>query len=135
MEKNKNGDAIDDVHPPKFLNTIVASGILNHNLILKVGVLVMLLRNIEQRACLCNGTRLIITRMGKFVRKGKVISESNIGEKVFIPRLSLTPSDVRIPFKFQRRQFSIVVSFAMTINKSQEQSSKNVGIYLPSVVF
>jgi len=38
MEKNKNGDAIDDVHPPKFLNTIVAFGILNHNLRLKVGV-------------------------------------------------------------------------------------------------
>jgi len=74
-------------------------------------------------------------RMDKFVLEGKVISGSNIGEKVFIPRLSLTPSDVRIPFKFQRRQFSIVVSFAMTINKSQEQSSKNVGIYLPSVVF
>jgi ATP-dependent DNA helicase PIF1 len=100
MEKNKNGDAIDDVHPPKFLNTIVASDILNHNLRLKVGVLVMLLRNIDQRAGLCNGTRLIITRMGKFVREGRVISGSNIGEKVFIPRLSLTPSDVRILSSF-----------------------------------
>jgi len=84
---------------------------------------------------LCNGTRLIITRMGKFVLEAKVISESNIGEKVFIPRLSLSPSDVKIPFKFQRRQFPISVSFAMTINKSQGQSLKNVGIYLPSHVF
>jgi len=40
-----------------------------------------------------------------------------------------------IPFKFQRRQFSIVVSFAMTINKSQGQSLKKVEIYLPSHVF
>ena len=40
-----------------------------------------------------------------------------------------------IPFKFQRRQFPIVVSFAMTINKSQEQSLKKVEIYLPSHVF
>jgi len=78
----------------------------------------MLLRNIDQRAGLCNGTRLIITRMGKFVLEGKVIFGSNIGEKVFIPRLSLIPSDLRIPFKFQRRQFLIAVSFAMTINKS-----------------
>jgi len=73
--------------------------------------------------------------MGKFVLEGKVISGSNIGEKVFIPRLSLSPSDVKIPFKFQRRQFPISVSFAMTINKSQGQSLKNVGIYLPSPVF
>jgi len=47
--------------------------------------------------------------MGKFVLEGKVISGSNIGEKVFIPRLSLSPSDVKIPFKFQRRQFPIFV--------------------------
>ena len=49
-----------------------------------------------------------------------------MGEKVFIPGLSLSPSDVKIPFKFQRRQFPISVSFAMTIS---------VGIYLSSPVF
>jgi len=118
LSQNKDGDSIDDVHAPEFLNTIIASGIPNHKLRLKVGVPMMLLRNIDQRSDLCNGTRLIITRMRKFVLKGKVISGSNIGEKVFIPRLSLTHFDVRIPFKFQRRQFSIVVSFAMTINKN-----------------
>jgi len=69
------------------------------------------------------------------VLEGKVISGSNIGEKVFISRISLTPFDFRISFKFQRRQFSIVVSFTMTINKSQRQSLKNVGIYLQSIVF
>jgi ATP-dependent DNA helicase PIF1 len=44
-------------------------------------------------------------------------------------------TDVRIPFKFQRRQFSLMVYFAMTINKSQGQSLKHVGIYLLSPVF
>jgi len=79
----------------------------------------MLLRNIDLKLGLCNGTRLIITRMRKFVLEANVISGSNIGKKVFIPKLSLSLSDVKIPFKFQRRQFSISVSFAMTINKSQ----------------
>jgi ATP-dependent DNA helicase PIF1 len=69
------------------------------------------------------------------VLEGKVISGSNIGENVFIPRLSLMPSDVRIPFKFKLRQFTLVVSFAMTINKSQGQSLKHGGIYLPTSVF
>jgi len=73
--------------------------------------------------------------MGKFVLEGHVISGCNIGEKVFIPRLSLSPSDVKISFKFQRRQFPISVSFAMTVNKSQGQSLKNVGIYLSSPMF
>ncbi|CAJ2654143.1 unnamed protein product [Trifolium pratense] len=52
-----------------------------------------------------------------------------------VPRLSLTPSDLRIPFKFQRKQFPLTVSFAMTINKSQGQSLKHVGVYLPTSVF
>jgi ATP-dependent DNA helicase PIF1 len=58
-----------------------------------------------------------------------------MGKKVCIPKLSLTPSDVRITFKFQWRPFSITICFAMTINKSQWQSLKKVGIYFPSPVF
>lgn len=108
-ERNVRGDAMDDVHTPEFLNTIVASGLPNHKLRLKEGVPVMLLRNLDTKNGLCNGTRLIITRMGRYVLEGKVISESNVGDRVFIPRLSLSPSDVRIPFKFQRKQFSLAV--------------------------
>ncbi|XP_058784626.1 uncharacterized protein LOC131659455 [Vicia villosa] len=123
----------DDVHTPKFLNTIVSSGLPNHKLKLKVGVPVML-RNIDQSLGLCNGTRLIITKMGRYVLEGKIISGNNVGHKIFIPRLSLTPTDKRIPFKFQRRQFPLTVSFAMTINKSQGQSLKYVGEYLPQSI-
>lgn len=118
-----------------LLNTINASGIPNHKIKLKVGVPVMLLRNLDSTAGLCNATRLIITKMGRYVLEGRVITGSNIGEKVYIPRLSLSPSDTRIPLKFQRRQFPISVSFAMTINKSKGQSLKQVGIYLPQSIF
>jgi len=101
----------------------------------KLGVPVMLSRNLDISDGLCNGTRLIITRMGRYVLEGRVISGSNISDKVYVPRLSLQPSDTRIPFKFQRRQFPITVCFAMTINKSQGQSLKQVGAYLPQPVF
>ena len=47
----------------------------------------------------------------------------------------LTPSDTRIPFKFQQRQFPLSVCFAMTINKSQGQSLKQVGVYFQQPVF
>jgi len=103
---------------------------------LKVGVPIMLLRNIDQLLGLCNGTRLIITQMGNFVLEAKIISGNNIGQKVYISRLTLSPSpcDTKLPFTFQRKQFPIVVSFGMTINKSQVQSLKNVGIYLPKPI-
>jgi ATP-dependent DNA helicase PIF1 len=109
LTQNGNCDAVDDVNTSEFLNTINASGLPHHKIRLKIGVPIMLLRNIDLKLGLCNGTRLTITRMGKFVLEAKVISGSNIGEKVFIPRLSLQPSDIKIPFKFKRRQFPISV--------------------------
>ena len=39
------------------------------------------------------------------------------------------------PFLFQRKQFSIRLCFAMTINKAQGQTIPNVGIYSPAHVF
>ncbi|XP_019255349.1 PREDICTED: uncharacterized protein LOC109233979 [Nicotiana attenuata] len=127
--------ALEHVYTPEFLNTIKCSGVPNHALTLKVGVPVMLLRNIDQSAGLCNGTRLIITKLGNQVIEPKVLSGHMAGQKVFIPRMTLTPSDARIPFKFQRRQFPIAVSFAMTINKSQGQSLSHVGLFLKKPVF
>ena len=58
------------------------------------------------------------------------------GTRVFIPRMNLTPSDVeRLPFTVRRRQFPVRIAFAMTINKSQGQTFKNVGVCLPKSVF
>ncbi|KEH25478.1 PIF1-like helicase [Medicago truncatula] len=79
IQRNLNGDHIDDVHTPEFLNTVTASGLPNHRLRLKVGVPVMLLRNIDPRYGLCNGTKLVITRMGRYVIEERVISRSNVG--------------------------------------------------------
>jgi ATP-dependent DNA helicase PIF1 len=134
---DQNINSPDQILTPEFLNTVKSSVLLNHELNLKVGVPFMLLSNIDQLLGLCNGTLLIITQMGNFVLKEKIIPGNSIGQKVYIPRLILSPSpsDTKLPFTFQRKQFSIVVSFAMTINKIQGQSLKNVGIYLPKPIF
>ncbi|XP_052619576.1 uncharacterized protein LOC111881827 [Lactuca sativa] len=116
------------LYSPDVLNGLKVSGLPNHNLILKVGVPVMLLRNIDQKNGLCNGTRLQIKSLGKRVIEAVIISGSNIGNRTFIPRMSLTPSENKIPFKFQKRQFPLVVCFAMTINKSM--TLQNVGLFL-----
>jgi len=95
----------------------------------------MLLRNLDQAEGLCNGTRLIVTRLANHVIEAKIITGKNIGNHVYIPRMSMSPSESPWPFKLIRRQFPIVVSFAMTINKSQGQSLDHVGLYLPRDVF
>lgn len=95
----------------------------------------MLLRNIDQSVGLCNGTRLVVTELGVNVIGARVATGNNIGDKVYIPRFNLEPSDHTIPFKFQRHQFPLILSFGMTINKSQGQTLSHVGLYLPAPVF
>jgi len=51
----------------EFLNDSKCLGMPNHRLILKVGVPVMLLQNVDQASRLCNGTRLIVVSLGKNV--------------------------------------------------------------------
>ncbi|XP_057811702.1 uncharacterized protein LOC131025941 [Salvia miltiorrhiza] len=128
-------DLVQQVHTPEFLNSIKCSGVPNHEIYLKVGTPVMLLRNIDHANELCNGTRLKITRLGQHVLEAQILTGDNANTKILIPRMSLTPADPRLPFKFERRQFPLIVSYAMTINKSQEQSFSHVGLFLPRSVF
>uniref|UniRef100_A0A0D3CXA3 ATP-dependent DNA helicase n=1 Tax=Brassica oleracea var. oleracea TaxID=109376 RepID=A0A0D3CXA3_BRAOL len=118
-----------------FLNTIKVPGLPNHSLRLKVGCPVMVLRNIAPTDGLMNGTRLQITQLMDFMVQARIITGERIGEIVDIPRLLITPSNTRLPFKMRRRQLPLVVAFAITINKSQGQSLSKVGLYLPRPVF
>ncbi|KAF8091046.1 hypothetical protein N665_0455s0004 [Sinapis alba] len=120
---------------PDFLNTIKVSGLPNHSLRLKVGCPVMVLRNIAPTEGLMNGTRLQITQLMDFMVQARIITGEKVGETVDIPRLLITPSDTKLPFKMRRRQLPLAVAFAITINKSQGQSLFEVGLYLPRPVF
>ncbi|XP_058726187.1 uncharacterized protein LOC131597510 [Vicia villosa] len=110
-------------------------GLPNHKIILKVNTPIMLLRNIDQAEGLCNGTRLIVTRLADHVIEAKIISGKNIGGIIYIARMDITPTQSPWPFRMTRRQFPITVCYAMTINKSQGQSLDHVGIYLLRSVF
>ncbi|KAL2993105.1 hypothetical protein AAZX31_10G089500 [Glycine max] len=120
---------------PEFLNSLTTSDLLNHNIKIKIGSPIMLLRNLDQSQGLCNGTRLIVTRLAKHVIAADIISGKNIGQNVYIPRMSMSPSQSSWPFMLLRRQFPIMLSYAMTINKSQGQSLSSVRLYLPKHVF
>ncbi|XP_015886689.3 uncharacterized protein LOC132799134 [Ziziphus jujuba] len=128
-------DLIGDLYTPKFLNAIKCSGVPNHQLKLKISIPIMLLRNVDHSSGLCNGTRLVITRLGNHVLEGKLVLGSNVGFKVLISRITLTPWDPRLHFQFQRRQYHLVVSYAMTINKSQDQFLSHVRLYLKQPIF
>ncbi|XP_074346733.1 uncharacterized protein LOC141685536 [Apium graveolens] len=121
--------------PIEYLNSINIPGIPAHELSLKVGAVVMLMRNLNQTLRLCTGTRMIVTKCLRFCVECEVICGSFVGTRHFIPRMELAPSETLIPLKLVRKQMPLQICCAMTINKSHGQSLENVGLYLPKSVF
>ncbi|XP_028782636.1 uncharacterized protein LOC114738734 [Neltuma alba] len=134
-KSTEDSDSFDNLYTTEFLNTINSSGLPPHKLYLKVGAPIMLLRNIDQASGLCNGTRLQISKLGKNVIEAITLNGSCPNHKVLLHRMDMNPSESRWPFRMQRRQFPVTLSFAMTINKSQGQSLRNVGLFLTRPVF
>ncbi len=121
--------------PIEFLNSLKMGSIAHHRLVLKKGTLIMLLRNLNVSAGLCNGTRLIVKEVGQRVLEAEIIIGTHVGDRVFIPRIFMTLSGITLPFTIRQCQFLVRVTFAMTINKSQGQSLERMGVYLPNSVF
>ena len=65
----------------------------------------------------------------------EVLSTSQSGKRILIPRIGLAPNDVNLPFILERCQFPVRLAYYMTINKAQGQTFSTVGIYLPQPVF
>ncbi|XP_072384713.1 ATP-dependent DNA helicase PIF6-like [Diabrotica undecimpunctata] len=116
-------------YPIEFLKSLDVPGLPPHNLRLKVGPVVIMLRNINQPK-LCNGTRLVVSKLMNNVIYATIMIGKFKGEEVLIPRI---PTDM--PFEFKRLKFPIRLAFAMTINKSQGQSLKVCGLNLEHSCF
>ena len=122
--------------PIEFLHSLSVTGIPGHNLESKEGSPFILLRNLDAKSGLCNVTKMILKRfVSRYVLEGTIVSGSHKGEHVFLPRIKFSTSEPDFPFTMTRRQFPIRLAFAKTINKSQGQSLKRVGVYLKSPVF
>ena len=120
----------------EYLNSLSPSGLPTHRLFIKPGMPVMLMRNLNPKMGLCNGTRLIFQKIHKnHLLECKIVGGEHSNRTVLIPRITLRPKEREFPFEWSRRQFPVRVSFAMTINKSQGQTLQNVGVWLNDPCF
>ena len=102
----------------EYLNKLNPNGFPRHCLNLKAGMPLMLLRNINPKEGLCNGTRLIFKEAinNKLLR----CTVTGTGKEVLIPRITFRPKEGDFSFLWTRRQFPVRTSFAITINKARQ---------------
>lgn len=131
----EGNDNIGATFPIEFINSFNSSGFPPHRLSLKIGTPIMLLRNLRPQDGLCNGTRLICKEFLPHVIKAEIITGTHSGTEVFLPRIPFISSESDLPVIIRRLQFPVRPAFAMTINKSQGQTMRYVGVYLPNPVF
>ena len=111
-----------------------------HLLTFRPGMVLVLIRNIDQYMGLCNGTRLqLIGKMGENL-KCTVLSGpmAKSGGFTLIPRVRFEygrKSDDTNIDRFVRIQYPVIPAFAMTINKAQGQTLQRVGLHLGTQVF
>ena len=129
-------DEIPSDLPGENLNTPPVSGFPPHNMTLKMGSPVILLRNLDPQRGLSNETRLIVTNLKSRVSGCLILSGTHRGENVVVPRIRLiTNPTTQLPFFLKRSQFPIRPAFAMSINKAQGQSVRHIGLELTHSVF
>ena len=113
----------------EFLNSLEVSGFSSHVLSLKLSAPIIILRSLDPPK-VTNDTKCVITKLSANTIEARVSHGRYAGHDIIIPRIPLIPSNSTLPFKFRQLQFPIVLCFVMTINKSQGQTFKAVGVDL-----
>ena len=102
---------------------------------LKIGAPIILLQNLYLNKGLYNGTRIVITRVGRRYIKTQIFNGSFYNQLRLIPYIKLTSIKGELLFIISRRQFLIWLCFTITINKLQGQSFNFISVNLYILVF
>lgn len=125
----------DDAYDVSMLNTLNPPNLAPHILRLKENCIVMLLFNLNPAQGLCNGTRLIVTKLYKTCIRARILTGDHKDNEHLISRCRIIIDSLDVSGKLQRIQIPVKLAFAITINKSQGQTFDSVGVYLRKAPF
>ena len=121
--------------PVEVLNGIEVSGLPSHQIVLKIGVPVVIMRNLDAPR-IVNGTLCTVVSTRPNVIELAVLTGPGKGDRLLLPRIWMeVAADSGLGFSFRRLQFPLKVAFGMTVNRCQGQTKRCVGVYLPQSVF
>jgi hypothetical protein len=104
-------------------------------LALKLGCSLILLHNIDPMNSLYNRTKLILLAIKIYVLEYWTLDRKTAGNTVSTPRISPEPLNKDLPISLSHQQFSVHLAFVITINKSQGQLVRYIGLDLWIYVF
>ncbi|CEI93359.1 hypothetical protein RMCBS344292_07594 [Rhizopus microsporus] len=87
----------------EYLHSLDPTGLTSSEIELKVGSPMMLLRNIDPARGLCNGTRLIVVRIGSYIFRARLANKLD-GPLELILRFTLSTQESELPFTLTRKQ-------------------------------
>ncbi|KAL3072091.1 hypothetical protein niasHT_036318 [Heterodera trifolii] len=119
------------------LSRMTPPGIPEHTLRVRVGAVMMIIRNISLEEGLCNGTRVQVTELFDNIIRCRILTGTHVGNEHDLHAARFTfGGDPKAPhegpFKCERIQYPLRPGSVMTINKAQGQTLARVGVLLDS---
>jgi len=127
--------AVAEPFAVEYLQSISLALPLASCLQLKIGEPIILLRNLGSCEGGSNCMRMRVLAIRRNCMEVAIMGKRFDGKVCLLPRIKITTSEEELPFILQHTQFLICLCYAMTVNKSQDQSLAHVSIYLYTLAF